>query len=183
MALRQILISRSQPAADDADVNSQNHFWGGCFWYIRVVKTDTGCGLYVGAKCDDTGSAPDAGKPRQTLYGTKVSTYCTARVCKLGMPSKLGKWCKFNKSMIPWLPLQVQYTVHLNKGPLEKHLVCCNSATFAPCSSWAWGTSKVRDPSADSSPPLTWDASWSADSPFCRNGVVRGRITLAEAED
>lgn len=148
MALRQILISRSQPAADDADVNSQNHFWGGCFWYIRVVKTDTGCGLYVGAKCDDTGSAPDAGKPRQTLYGTKV-----------------------------------QYTVHLNKGPLEKHLVCCNSATFAPCSSWAWGTSKVRDPSADSSPPLTWDASWSADSPFCRNGVVRGRITLAEAED
>jgi len=54
---------------------------------------------------------------------------------------------------------------------------------FAPTAGSGCGTTTtVKDFSAEGCPALSWDAFWGPDSPYCRDGVVRGRFTLAMSD-
>lgn len=54
---------------------------------------------------------------------------------------------------------------------------------FTPSSISGWGVSELKVGGEQDSPPLSWEAFWGEGSPYCRDGVVQGRLTLRLPED
>ncbi|KAL4434365.1 hypothetical protein ABPG75_000806 [Micractinium tetrahymenae] len=73
--------------------------------------------------------------------------------------------------------IRVKYALYLSRGAHED-CQARGTAKFAPTKGGGPGSSAVKDLAAQGSPPLSWEALWAEGSPYCRDGVVRGRVTL-----
>ncbi|KAL4434329.1 hypothetical protein ABPG75_000770 [Micractinium tetrahymenae] len=102
------------------------------------------------------------------------------------LKKKCGRWWLEREPTLPGCPaplefsFQVSYAISLSRGASEDKTVC-GTKTFTPSSQEGWG-SEVTDGGAEGRPPLSWEAFWGEGSPYCRDGAVRGRLTLSLPE-
>ena len=79
--------------------------------------------------------------------------------------------------------LQVYYEIFLCRGA-EEDRVTAAWGRFTPTSGSGHGRHALTNRSAPGRPPFCWDDFWSdSASPYCRDGVVRGRFTLSVSAD
>lgn len=83
---------------------------------------------------------------------------------------------------ISTLLLQVQYSIFLS-GMTSEVFVDEGACSFVPSTLVGWGEEELKVGNEEDSPPLSWEAFWGEGSPYCRDGVVQGRLTLRLPED